>query len=271
MSPFLSEVDPKQLFAMFKGEPGVRKSSQALSFPGPQYWFSWDRKMQGILVPMRKWGIDPKTIEYDDYDDWTGARKKLESLATKCPYETLVFDSITSMADMTLRQTLKAKSGVTRNSGAAAGRQIAGITVNEIEDYNAESAAINELIALCKDIQSYNLRVHKRYINIILIAHVMEVTHSVNNKLITTRTIVTAGKRVAAKIPAYCTEVYHFGIKKGFVEGAGGKYVAVTESTADDFARTALPLPKEMDLTDKPIYQEYLIPAIKKLQSGESL
>jgi hypothetical protein len=32
----------------------------------------------------------------------------------------------------------------------------------------------------------------------------------------TSRTIVTAGKRVAAKIPAYCSEVYHFGIKKEF-------------------------------------------------------
>ena len=34
--------------------------------------------------------------------------------------------------------------------------------------------------------------------------------------------IVTAGKKVAAKIPAYCGEVYHFNIKQGFEEGKGG-------------------------------------------------
>ena len=52
--------------------------------------------------------------------------------------------------------------------GADAGKLIAGIAVNEIEDYNAESAAINELIALTKDIHSF----HK--VNIILIAHVVQ-------------------------------------------------------------------------------------------------
>jgi hypothetical protein len=41
-------------------------------------------------------------------------------------------------------------------SGAAAGKNIGGIAVNEIEDYNAESSALNELIALTKDIQAYN-------------------------------------------------------------------------------------------------------------------
>lgn len=265
--PTLDQVDPKLIFAMFKGEPGTRKSTQALSFPGPQYWFSWDRKMQGILLPLRNWGIDPKTIEYDDYDDWNTARDKLEKLSVNCPYDTLVFDSITSMADMTLRQTLKSKGGTTRKSGAMAGKQIAGISVNELEDYNAESAAINELISLAKDIQIYNHKTFKRYINIILIAHVMEVTNkSSDNKMITTRTIVTAGKRVAAKIPAYCTEVYHFGIKKGFVEGQGGKYICATESTSDDFARTALPLPKEIEFGDKSLYKEHILPAIDKLK-----
>ena len=48
---------------------------------------------------MRKWGIDPKTIQYDDYDDWTKARIKLEQLQITCPYKTIVIDSITSCAD----------------------------------------------------------------------------------------------------------------------------------------------------------------------------
>jgi hypothetical protein len=44
----MNEVNFNSLYCMFKGEPGTRKSTQALSFPGPQYWFSWDRKMNGI-------------------------------------------------------------------------------------------------------------------------------------------------------------------------------------------------------------------------------
>ena len=77
------------LYCMFKGEPGTRKSTQALSFPGPQFWFSWDRKMEGIYLPMKKWGIDPKTITYEDYDDWTKPKAKLESFQLSCPYRTI--------------------------------------------------------------------------------------------------------------------------------------------------------------------------------------
>lgn len=223
--------------------------------------------MQGLMIPMRNWGIDPKTIHYDDYDEWNKARIKLESFQTSCPYSTLVFDSLTSMADMTLRQTMKSKGGVTRKSGAEAGKHIAGIAINELEDYNAESSAINELIALAKDIQSYNFTKGK-VINIILIAHVMDVGYKkLDGSTVQSRTIVTAGKRVAAKIPAYCSEVYHFGIKKGFVEGSGGTYVCVTEHTGDDFARTALPLPQSIEIGNKPFYQEFILPAINRLKA----
>jgi len=218
--------------------------------------------MNGIYLPMKKWGIDPKTIHYEDYDDWNKPRKQLEKFQTDCPYKTLVFDSITSMADMTLRQTVKMKYGVTRNSGAAAGKLIAGIAVNEIEDYNAESAALQELIALTKDICTF----HK--VNIILIAHVVqaEYRNTTNNTTHVSRTIVTAGKKVAPKIPAYCGEVYHFNIKKGFVEGQGGDYTLLTEHTGDDFARSALGLPKEIVFGDKPLYDTWIKPAIVQLK-----
>jgi len=262
--PDMSTIDPEMIYAMLKGEPGTRKSTQALSFPTPQYWFSWDRKMQGIMVPMRKWGINPKLIQYDDYEDWNGARNKLEQFQLNCPFSTLVFDSLTSCADMTLRQTLKLKTGA-RKSGADAGRTIAGIAINEIEDYNAESSALNELIALTKDIQSYQKSQGKK-VNIILIAHVMEVTKMVQNQQVLSRTIVTAGKRVAAKMPAYCTEVYHFGYEKGFIEGTPGNLVMYTHHSGIDFARTALDLPAKIEFGDKPIYTEFLTPAIAKLK-----
>ena len=260
--PTMVDANFDALYCMFKGEPGTRKSTQALSFPTPQFWFSWDRKMNGIVLPMRKWGIDPKTISYEDYDDWNKPRQKLEQLQVNCPYKTLVFDSVTSCADMTLRQTMKMKYGVTRSSGQAAGKLVAGIAINEIEDYNAESSALQELIALTKDINIY----HK--VNVVLIAHVMKAEYRDTAKKIThiSRSIVTAGKNVAAKLPAYCGEVYHFNIKAGMVEGMGGEYSLLTEHTGDDFARTALGLDREIVFNDKPLYETYVKPAITKMQ-----
>lgn len=266
--PNLSQVDPRVIYAMFKGEPGTRKSTQALSFPGKQYWFSWDRKMQSLIVPMRLWNIDPSLIDYDDYADWNSAKAKLERFQTDCPYDVLIFDSITSCADMTLRQTLKMKSGVTRQSGQAAGMQIAGIAINEIEDYNAESSALNELIAITKDIQDYKYR-QGTIVTIILIAHIMEVTKQVNNKQVMSRTIVTAGKRVAAKLPAYCSEVYHFGMEKSIIEGGEGDLIIRTQHSGNDFARTALNLPNEIKFGADPLYKKWIAPAIAKLKEKQ--
>lgn len=260
--PDMSTIDPSLLFSMFKGDPGTRKSTCALTYPRPQYWFSWDRKMESMMLPMQKFGINPKELRYDDYDDWIKAKTQLERFQLECPYKTLVVDSITSMADMTLRATKKTKTGVTRSSGKAAGMVVGGIAVNELEDYNAESAALNELIALLKDIHKF----HR--VNIILIAHVIQAEYKTpGGETHFSRTIVTAGKRVAPKIPAYCGEVYHFNIEKGFDASAGGQYALLTEHTGDDFARTGLPLDKKIIFGNDPLYDKWVLPAINKLKT----
>ncbi len=252
--PNMSTVDPSVLFCMFKGEPGTRKSTQALSFPGPQYWFNFDRKMNALNLPIQRWGIDPNTIEFDNYDNVDAATTKLKQFQIKCPFKTLILDSITSCADAALRQTLRKK-------GQSA-KMIAGIPVSGIEDFNAEAAALSEMVALLKDICEY----HK--VNVILVAHVIQTEQkTISGETHMSRVIVTAAKKIAAKIPGYCDEVYHFNIKKGFVEGAGGNYALLTEHTGDDFARTTLPLSKEIEFNDKPLYDTFIKPAIEQVKA----
>jgi hypothetical protein len=256
MSPNLNaELNNNALYSMFKGEAGTRKSSIALSYPTPQYWFSWDKKMRALLMPMKAMGMTPDMVDYDDYSDWDKPRKKLELLQSECKYKTIIIDSITSAADGILAQGKKLKSG-------ASGKLVNNIQVNSIEDYNAEDAALSELVALTKDIHQF----HK--VNIILIAHVMEVT----NKFLTgethvSRTIVTAGKRISIKIPAYCEEVYHFDIETGFDPSIGGDYKLITSHTGDDFARSSLPLPRVIKFSkSKNFYNEFIIPGIEQLK-----
>lgn len=264
MPTLADELKLDSLYCLFKGEPGTRKSTAALSFPTPQYWFSWDQKMVSLLLPMRNFGLIPADVAYDDYEDWNAAQKKLNELAIKCPYKTIIIDSITSAGDSIMRQTRKVKVGQTKSTGGAAGRAVGGIAVNELEDYNAESSALGELISVTKDIHKY----HK--VNIVLIAHVIQAEYkSVTGETHFSRSIVTAAKKMAAKIPAYCEEVYHFNIKKGAQMGAGGEYALLTTHTGDDFARTALPLPKEIVFNDEPLYTKHIQPAINKLKEGK--
>lgn len=253
--PNMSNVDPSIVFAMFKGEPGTRKSTAALSFPTPQYWFSYDRKMNGMMIPMRNWGIDPTLVQYDDYDNWDKARVKMEQFQTTCNFKTIVVDSVTTLADAAIRQIIKGKAG--------SGKKIGTVPVSGYEEFNAEAAALQEMIFLLKDINAY----HK--VNIILIAHVLQVDYKDAEQIThVSRTIVTAAKKVAAKLPAYCGEVYHFNIKTGFDADAGGQYSLLSEHTGADFARTALPLPKEIVFGGEPLYSKFIAPAIARLKAN---
>ena len=255
--PTFANIDPEIQFILMKGEPGTRKSTVALSYPGPQYWFSFVRKMSGIYLPFKKFGLPAGHITFDDYEKWTPARQKLEKFQSECPYGAIVVDSVTSMADMSLREVVKTKDG---------GKVIGGIKVSSVEDLNAESTAVAEMIALLKDVQAYHAT-KGRKIFVILIAHVIEVNYkSATGATNRSRTIVTAASKVAAKLPAYCTEVYHFNAK-GTMPGTM-KYSLITEHVGEDFARTSIGLPAEIQFDDKPFYKEYVKPAIDKLKGA---
>lgn len=253
MPTLQDEINDIALYCMFKGEAGLRKSTQALSFPTPQYWFSWDKKMRALLLPMKAWNIDPKLIQYDDYDDWDKPCAKLESFRVECPFKTLVIDSVTSAADGILLQGKRLKK--------TGGKRVNNIQVNSIEDYNAEDAGLSDLVSITKDIHKY----HK--VNIILIAHVMDVSKpNAQGETVISRTIVTAGKRISIKIPAYCEEVYHFNVEKSVDPTQGGDYTLLTQHTGDDFARTSLPLPKIIKFGNKSLYPEYILPSLTKFR-----
>lgn len=256
--PDLSTIPFDVLYCLFKGEPGTRKSTCALSFPQPQYWFSWDIKMEGLLLPMRQWNINPKKVSYDDYTNWDKGKSKLEVIQTRgIEAKTLIIDSITSLGDAINRQTLKIKGG------GGEGKKIAGIPVNSIEDFNAEDSALKEMVALTKDI-------HEHWkVNVILIAHVIQVdTRTPDGKTHVSRTLVTAGKKIAAKIPAYCGEVYHFNVDAKM--GGGAQYGLLTTHVGDDFARTALPLPAEVKFGNEPLYDKFLLPAMNVIRKDRA-
>lgn len=265
--PTLAGVNLDAQFVMLKGEPGTRKSTCALSYPTPQYWVSTDKKMEALRLPAMKWGVDPKQISFDDYDDWEKPRAFLEKLTLGAPgdipYKTIIVDSITSIGDNINRQTINVKGRERKDSGSGDVHRIGGIPINTIEDYKAEASAFVELMAILKDIHKFH------NVNIILIAHVVgQRSQNEGNKLTHhSRVIVTGGDKISAKIAAYCTEVYHFNVKADFnVDTGEGEYGLYTVHTGNDFARTSLPLERRIIFNDRPLFEGWIAPAIKKLR-----
>ena len=256
MSITMESIDYSNLYCLFKGEPGTRKSTSALSFPKPQYWVSWDQKMDALGLPMRAWNVNPKEIVFDDYYNWDMVRTKLEQFQVTCPYKTIVIDSITSGADGMVRQVQKFKG----SSGG--GKSIGNIPVGGFEEFNAESSALSEMVALTKDIKT------TKKVNIVLIAHVIQKEQkSADGNTHMSRVLVTAGKAIAQKIPAYCSEVYHFNVKTGPIQGKGAKYALFTQHQGDDFARSSLGLSEEIVFGDDPLYEKWIKPAIDKMNA----
>jgi hypothetical protein len=242
------------LFTLLKGEPGTRKSTQALSYPTPQYWVSTDQKMEAMNLPAKRWGIKFKDIQYDDYTDWDKPRAKLEQLQVNCPFKTIIIDSITSIGDTMTAQVRKNK----QREGAG-GKKIGNIPVSGLEEFNAEAGAFKDLIAILKDIHKF----HK--VHIILIAHVIGQRKSDESEMSThhSRIIVTGAAQISAKIASYVTEAYHFNITKGFSEDTGdSKFGLYTRHMGNDYARTSLPLPARIDFNDDPLYEKWILPAI---------
>lgn len=253
--------NPDALFSMFKGEPGTRKSTCALSYPTPQYWVSTDQKMEALTLPMKRWGIKGKDIHFDDYTDWDKPKAKLESFQLNCEFRTIIIDSVTSIGDNMNRQTIKHKKG------EGQGKKIGTIYVPGLEEYNAEASAFSDLIAILQDINKF----HK--VNIIIIAHVVGQRKDDDKNRLThhSRVIITGGDKISGKISSKMLETYHFDVKPGFSETDEGEYSCFTSHTGNDYARTALPLERRIIFNSEPLYDKFVAPAIKKLKEQKPI
>jgi len=259
--PTLEFVNLDGLFVMLKGEPGTRKSTCALSFPTPQYWVSTDRKMQALMLPAKRWGVNMKEVHYDDYEDWDKPYAKLKTFQVNCNYKTIIIDSITSIGDNMTSQTRKQKQG------KGEGKMIGTINVSGLEEYNAEASAFQDLLGVLKDIHGY----HK--CNIILIAHVVGQRKDDDKNKLThhSRVIITGGDKISGKIASGMQEVYHFDVKPGFAETDEGEYGLFTSHTGNDYARTSLPLERKITFNNHPLYERWIAPAILKLKAEKPI
>jgi hypothetical protein len=227
-----------KLFGLFKGEPGTGKTIGAASFPAP-YIFDLDSR----LAPVRL-RFPEKDIVFDSYfNNFIGMMKKFEELLNYNPYETIIVDSLTSFARTVLSHMVKYRVGEDRTKKLQRG----GLDVAQIEDYGGETAAIVQLIDA--------LKVLGGKCNIILIAHVV-VSDAYNIKtqqVTTSRQLLTGGKKIAAEIPTAFNEAWHFSCRSDF--NSRPQFMINTQQTGVDWAKTALPIPYEIDWTDKNLYE----------------
>jgi len=230
---------------LIKGEPGVGKSLAASTYPRPLYFFDFENKMSAIknyYTNILKKPDLMKGLTFDVYRDWDTAWTKLINFGVSCPHKSLVFDALTSSAWLAIMSIVRAKG--------EGGKKIAGkIKVAGIEDYGGEAAALNNMI-------DQFITLSQMGVHIILTAHVLRIVDKpVGGQAPTeSRTLMTGGRKVAAGIPGYFNETYHLWVDA--LDPKTPKYIANTRHSGDDFARTSLPVPGEIDWTNRNFYEE---------------
>lgn len=240
------------LLALFKGDSGTGKSTGAYSFPEP-YVFDFDRKMPGVA---RK-HFPRKEIRWDTFDDIFQVSEQLVEFDKFCPYETLVADSFTSLANLTIESVGKVKGESvpemlkrvqdTKNKNKQ-------LEMMPIDYYGGEDRFCNYFISQLKRLQARPG--NPKYV--IVIAHVLQVDSApdLKTKIVTrTRSIVSKGRKVAAWLPTEFDDMYIFGLdQQNPFESEKPKRICITESYGEDSAKCSLKLPSTLDFTDGSLY-----------------
>lgn len=231
------------LSMLFKGKTGTGKSIAGCGKEfRPVYVLDFEDRMRSVINYYKRLDGHCKDVEYDTFPMEGGFFKidsRMDSLIASCPYKTVCGFSLTSYIHIILKHLILDKVGATRSSGQQAGKKIGGIPVNELEDFNAEDAAIIfELISFFKQLQSNG-------VNVILEAHITpyEIT-SIEGKQrtsITVNQILTKGKKAPAQIPGYFDEVYLFQKDySGMIQGKQEtKYSFTSAGTSTDDCKTS--------------------------------
>lgn len=227
------------------GQPGRTKTSCGLSFPLPMLIFDFDGKLDGPILYAQKHGIDLSKIEVETITNWQKMVMVLDREMTSPRFASYGFDSLTSMADTLLGQVGDVKAS--EKEGKV--KRIGGIPVPGLEEFNAESAGIMDVLLFMKTVRAH----------VWLTAHVLETKAMVTgddgkSRITVNRTLLTGGKKVAAKIPAYFPENYSIQIEPDIIVGKPPKYWVYTTSNSEDYGRTGFNLPPRFEITNKLFY-----------------
>jgi len=247
------------LFALFKGDSGAGKTVGALSFPTP-YHFDFDNKMPAIAIKHFR----GKKIDYDAYDNTFEVRDKINEFKNYCPYETLVFDSLTALNNIESKTIGMLKNEATMDhfermrvaASRLASNKTNNIETKTIDYYNGAARFFQEYFF--DELKKLWIQPGKPH-HIIVIAHVMTKTSNpdLKTKVVTeTRSIVTAGKAISAYVPTVFDEDYLFATESDDAFAGTIKRVCCTESIGEDSAKTAYNFPKTIDFTDGSLYEE---------------
>lgn len=243
-----------RIILVAKGPNGSGKSVQLATWAkqGKLYHFDIDGRFASIANRFRKRPEILGNIETDRYDNQPAIVKKLKEFKDGyCPYKTIFVDGLTPLGRNALNASIDERVSnynqqeVEKNKDMKRG----GVWVPQITDFGGESQAISEVLGLlrCEKFEREN-------INIFLSAHTVQIdVKNLKGEVTSTSTrLLTGGKTIAAEVPNYFNEIWHF--RGGVAQGKDYYEVVTKNPDENEFAKTSMNLPRVITHTDLDLY-----------------
>jgi len=258
--PNLNSVQyEKKIKALFVGPTGRGKTIAAASWPGKTCVMDFD----GRHKPISDWY--PERVKNEDFfveiitpqNFWTVYKPMVDNLVKYNPYDNIILDGITTLSTTAVVMQMLAKGSFAnwfgkKESGSDEGKgskvTAGGIMVPGWDEFNGEAMIVSTLLETLKSLKS----------NLFVSAHpVARTAIGANKKATKYSSITTYGPKIESIIPTYFDEVWYFDYR---VESDNQgreliKRTCYTGPSEDYFdAKTSMKLPKEIDYTDKNLY-----------------
>ena len=223
-------------------ENGFGKSIAAGSFfkAGPIKFWDFDGRMKPISTYYPGADINYETYDSDNFREFLN---DLENLQDKCPWKTLVLDSVTSASNACVVYQLKMKGKMKETKG--------GLPATSWDEINGETVLFTKALEVCK-------LIHRKFNT-----HIIWTCHPVSKTIITESgaqritSLAAYGNKIPSIIPGYFDEIYNLSLDKTGVDTY--KRMINTIPKNDFPGKSAMKLPNSIEFTNKNFYDDLMI------------
>jgi hypothetical protein len=184
-------------------------------------------------------------VEFETYSSHNiyELHNRLVKLTDFCPYAAVIIDGVTTFTRAAVDWSMGFRTGQKKDKQAVDSRNTPQF-IPDWDEYKTETSMISQALDMCKSLNTM----------VIWTAHPLtklkiEGSGAKVDSVTKGSSLVSYGSKVGEMIPGDFSEIYHFGLQ-------GGNRVVWTSMVGDDFARTSLPLPKQITLPEGGLFFE---------------
>ncbi len=247
-------VPDKNISMLLKGAFGFGKTIAACSaaIEGPVFLAYFDKKQPIELLSFFKRHRPEllNNIEYELYGSHNANEylNKLMSFTKDCRYVAVITDSVTNLTSAAVNWSMgfrDPKGGKSDPKNPKSPQLIP-----DFDEYKVETSLVTQALDISRTLPCH----------IIWTCHPLPSLKmegsGASMRVSKVNNIVTYGSKVGAIVPGNFSEIYHFTKTADYSSGSSKiKYGVSTIGIGDDFAKTSLDLPAELDITDKLFWQ----------------